>query len=60
MIIHSYNKNSITIIMADKDKYLVPKNLPEDIDITSMGKPTQIIFDNSGVIPEFEEREVNE
>lgn len=57
---HEYNKNTITIITADKGKYLIPKNLPEDTDISAMGKPTQIIFDNTGIIPEFEEREVNE
>ena len=47
-----------TIITADRGKYLVPKNLPEDITLEDMGKPVRIIFDNTGVIPEFEEREV--
>ena len=47
-----------TIITADTGKYLVPKNLPEDISLEDMGKPVRIIFDNTGVIPEFEEREV--
>ena len=49
-----------TIITADKGKYLIPKNLPEDITLEDMGKPVRIIFDNTGVIPEFEEREVEE
>lgn len=49
-----------TIITADRGKYLVPKNLPEDISLEDMGKPVRIIFDNTGVIPEFEEREVEE
>ena len=49
-----------TIITADRGKYLVPKNLPEDITLEDMGKPVRIIFDNTGVIPEFEEREVTE
>lgn len=49
-----------TIITADRGKYLVPKNLPEDITMENMGKPVKIIFDNTGVIPEFEEREVTE
>lgn len=49
-----------TIITADRGKYLIPKNLPEDITLEDMGKPVRIIFDNTGVIPEFEEREVEE
>lgn len=49
-----------TIITADRGKYLIPKNLPEDITLEDMGKPIRIIFDNTGVIPEFEEREVEE
>lgn len=49
---HSYNKNTITIVEAEKGKYLVPKNVEQ------IGKPIQIIFDNSEEIPEFEEREV--
>ena len=49
-----------TIITADKGKYLVPKNLPEDITLEDMGNPVRIIFDNTGIIPEFEEREVEE
>lgn len=49
-----------TIITADRGKYLVPKNLPEDITLEDMGKPVRIIFDNTGIIPEFEEREVTE
>ena len=49
-----------TIITADRGKYLVSKNLPEDITLEDMGKPVRIIFDNTGIIPEFEEREVEE
>lgn len=49
-----------TIITADRGKYLVPKNLPENITLEDMGKPVRMIFDNTGVIPEFEEREVTE
>ena len=49
-----------TIITADRGKYLVPKNLPEDITLEDMGKPVRIIVDNTGIIPEFEEREVEE
>ena len=49
-----------TIITADTGKYLIPKNLPENITLEDMGKPVRIIFDNTGVIPEFEEREVTE
>ena len=49
-----------TIITSDRGKYLVPKNLPEDITLEDMGKPVRIIFDNTGIIPEFEEREVTE
>lgn len=46
------------IITADQNKYLIPKNLPEGLDLENMGKPVRIIFDNTGIIPEFEEREV--
>lgn len=49
-----------TIITADRGKYLIPKNLPEDMSLEDMGKPVRIIFDNTGIIPEFEEREVTE
>ena len=49
-----------TIITADRGKYLIPKNLPDGISLEDMGKPVRIIFDNTGVIPEFEEREVTE
>ena len=49
-----------TIITADNGKYLIPKNLPENITLEDMGKPVRIIFDNTGLIPEFEEREVTE
>ena len=56
MIVDTFKNN--TIITADAGKYLVPKNLPEDITLEDMGKPVRIIFDNTGIIPEFEEREV--
>ena len=49
-----------TIITADRGKYLVPKNLPEDITLEDMGKPERIVLKNIGTIPEFEEREVTE
>lgn len=52
---HAYNKNTITIVEADEGKYLVLKDLPEDVNF---GRPTRIIFDNSAEVPEFEEREV--
>lgn len=54
------NFKTDTIVTADRGKYLVPKNLPENITLEDMGKPVRIIFDNTGVIPEFEEREVTE
>ena len=56
MTIHEYNKNTITIITADKDKYLVIKN--EDGSIQEIGRPTQIIFDNSVGLPAFEEKDI--
>lgn len=54
------NFKTDTIVTADRGKYLVPKNLPENITLEDMGKPVRIIFDNTGDIPEFEEREVTE
>lgn len=47
-----------TIITAERGKYLIPKNLPEGVTLEDIGKPVRIIFDNTGIIPEFEEREV--
>ena len=58
MQISTFKNN--TIITADTGKYLVPKNLPEGITLEDIGKPVRIIFDNTGAIPEFEEREVTE
>lgn len=58
MRIGKFNKNTITIIEADEGKYLVPKNIPVESDIAKMGKPIKVIYDNTGVVPEFEEREV--
>lgn len=56
MIVDTFKNN--TIITADRGKYLIPKNLPEGVTLEDMGKPVRIIFDNTGIIPEFEEREV--
>lgn len=58
MRIGKFNKNTITIIEADDGKYLVPKNIPEELNTIEMGKPIKVIYDNTGVVPEFEEREV--
>lgn len=56
MTIHKYNKNTVTIVIADKNKYLVIKN--EDGSIQEIGRPTQIIFNNSVEIPTFEEKDI--
>lgn len=48
--------SKVTIISADVDKYLVLKDVDNSEEL--IGKPKRIIFDNNGIIPEFEEREV--
>lgn len=49
---------NVTIITADVNKYLALKDTENSKEI--IGKPTRLILDNSGIIPEFEEREVIE
>ena len=46
----------VTIITVDPVKYLVLKNVENSEEL--IGQPKRIIFDNRGIIPEFEEREV--
>lgn len=58
MTIDKFKNN--TVITADRGKYLVPKELPEEIKLENIGKPVRIIYDNTGIILEFEEKEVNE
>lgn len=48
----------VTIITSDPDKYLVLKDIESSEQL--IGRPKRIILDNTGVIPEFEEREVTE
>lgn len=42
-----------TTITADKGKYLKLLNVENSEEV--IGKPHRIIFDNNGIIPEFEE-----
>lgn len=49
-----YNNKTITIVTADDNKYLVLAGRENSEDL--IGKPQQIIFNNSGIIPELEER----
>ena len=55
MFKQSYKNTTITIVDAEKGKYLVFKDAPEELNL---GRPTKIIFDNSAEIPELEEKEV--
>lgn len=50
----------VIIITVDKptNTYLALKNTENSEQL--IGRPKRIIFDNSGIIPEFEEREVIE
>lgn len=48
----------ITVIDADPDKYLVIPG--EENSERLIGKPERIVLKNTGIIPEFEEREVVE
>ena len=54
MTINEYNNNTITIIKADKNKYLALQGRENSVDL--IGKPIQIMFDNSGNFPNLEER----
>lgn len=45
--------NTVTIITADRDKYLKLVNVDNSEEI--IGKPERIILNNKGNIPEFEE-----
>lgn len=47
----------VTEIQADIGKYLVIKG--EHFNEINIGKPVMILFDNSGDIPEVEEKELN-
>jgi len=46
------------VITADENKYLVLKNIENSESI--IGKPIKVAFNKTGIIPEFEEREVIE
>jgi CMP-N-acetylneuraminic acid synthetase len=46
------------VIDADEGKYLVVANNPHSENF--IGRPKRIVLDKTGVIPEFEEREVIE
>lgn len=48
----------VTIITSEPNKYLVLKEIESSEQL--IGRPKRIILDNSGTIPEFEEREVVE
>lgn len=48
----------ITIIDADMNTYLAIKNVDNSEQL--IGRPRRIALDNTGIIPEFEEREVIE
>jgi hypothetical protein len=48
----------VTVISTDENKYLILKNVENSEEL--IGKPKRIVFDRDGIIPEFEEREVEE
>lgn len=50
----------VIIITAEKGKYLIPKKSDDKHFVKLMGKPVRIVLDKTGIIPEFEEREVIE
>jgi hypothetical protein len=51
---------NVTIITVDdpRKSYLALKNTENSKQL--IGKPVRMIFNNTGIVPEFEEREVNE
>lgn len=52
-----FAKGMVLVVMSDKGKYLALKNVENSEEL--IGRPTRITLDNAGMIPEFEEREVN-
>ena len=46
----------VTIVTVEPNKYLALKGTENSEQL--IGRPKRIIFDNSGMIPELEEREV--
>lgn len=53
-----YGKGKVILVVAEKGKYLVLKNIENSEEL--IGKPTRITLDQPGIIPEFGEREVEE
>lgn len=51
-----YGKGKVILVVAEKGRYLALKNIENSEEL--IGKPTRITLDQPGVIPEFEEREV--
>lgn len=54
MILNRYE--DVTIVNADKDKYLVLKGVDNSEEL--IGNPVRIIFSNENVVPELEERDL--
>ena len=49
-------KGKALLFLAEKGKYLALKGIENSEEL--IGKPTRITFDDAGITPEFEEREV--
>lgn len=58
MNIRKYGNEKLILIVADKGKYLTLKDIENSEEL--IGKPTRVTFENAGIIPEFEEKEVTE
>ena len=55
---HKQEMKKTMIITAEPKHYLILKNMENSEEL--IGKPVRIILDKDGLIPEFEEREVEE
>lgn len=53
-----FMKGKVLLFLAEKGKYLALKGIENSEEL--IGKPTRITFDDAGITPEFEEREVEE
>lgn len=58
MQIREYGKGKVILVIAEKGKYLALKGIENSEEL--IGKPIRITLEQPGIIPEFEEREVEE
>lgn len=55
---HEFAKGIALVVIADEGKYLALKNVENSEEL--IGRPTRVMLEKAGIVPEFEEREVIE